>query len=34
MTPQMEPAMKIKRSVRKSTRKAYPCPGIIAVNLT
>jgi hypothetical protein len=34
MTPQMEPPMKIKRSVRKSTRKAYPCPGIVSVNLT
>jgi hypothetical protein len=34
MTPQMEPAMKIKRSARKSTRKASPCPQIIAINLT
>jgi len=24
--------MKIKRSVRKSIRKAYPCPNIVAVN--
>jgi len=30
----MEPPMKIKRSVRKSTRKAVPCPAIVAVNLT
>ena len=32
MTPDMEPPMKIKRSLRKSTRKAYPCTSIIAVN--
>jgi len=24
--------MKIKRSVRKSIRKAYPCPAIVAIN--
>jgi len=24
--------MKIKRSVRKSIRKAYPCTGLLAVN--
>jgi hypothetical protein len=28
----MERTMKIKRSVRKSTRKAYACPAIVAVN--
>jgi len=28
----MEQHMKIKRSVRKSIRKAYPCPNIVAVN--
>jgi hypothetical protein len=28
----MEPPMKIKRSVRKSTRKMMPCPAIVAVN--
>ena len=28
----MEHQMKIKRSVRKSTRKVMPCPAIVAVN--
>jgi len=28
----MEHQMKIKRSVRKSIRKAYPCTGLLAVN--
>jgi len=28
----MENQMKIKRSVRKSIRKAYPCTAILAVN--
>jgi len=30
----MEQQMKIKRSVRKSTRKAYPCVVLLAVNVT
>jgi hypothetical protein len=28
----MEHTMKIKRSVRKSIRKAYPCTALLAVN--
>jgi len=28
----MEPNMKIKRSVRKSIRKAYPCTALLAIN--
>jgi len=28
----MEQQMKIKRSVRKSTRKAFPCTVILAIN--
>jgi hypothetical protein len=31
--PSQEKTVKIKRSIRKSTRKALPCTAIVAVNL-
>jgi hypothetical protein len=31
--PHKEQHMKIKRSVRKTTRKAAPCYGLLAINL-